>query len=180
MLDVMSGLKDRLRENAVTMGLAGFAFVLLPLSVVAWNGGGSLEMRVQQWNALRQSIQSEDPAREAIDDADADSKLIENFLLPADGRAGAARARYGRWRSDREWWTVNVHLRSIDPDATGDRAQVVHEFEMKLLRDGRELERRRVEHIDQWERIERVWYLRDDAERVIEVLPPRKVDFITP
>ena len=180
MLEVMSGLKAWLRTNAITIGLCAFAFVVLPFAVVAWNGGGSLEMRVQQWNALRQSIQSGDPAREAIDDEDADSKLIENFLLPTDGRADAARARYQQWRHDRDWWTVNVHLRSIDPDATGKRAQVVHEFEMKLLRDGRELERRRVEHVDQWERVGRVWYLSDDAERVLEVGPPREVVFITP
>ena len=51
---------------------------------------------------------------------------------------------------------------------------------MKLLRDGRELERRRVEHVDQWERVGRVWYLSDDAERVLEVGPPREVVFITP
>jgi len=180
MLEAMSGLSAWLRTNAATMGLSTFAFVVLPLAVVAWNGGGSLEMRIQQWNALRQSIQSEDPAREAIDDADADSKLIENFLLPAEGRSDEARARYRQWRRDREWWTVNVHLRSIDPDSTGDRAQVVHEFEMKLLQGGRELERRRVEHVDQWERVGRVWYLSDDAERVLEVLPPREVVFITP
>ena len=108
MLAAMSGLKAWLRANSVTIGLSGFAFVILPLAVVAWNGGGSLEMRIQQWNALRQSIQSADPAREAIDDPDADSKLIENFLLPTAGRSDAARARYRQWRRDRDWWTINL------------------------------------------------------------------------
>jgi hypothetical protein len=180
MLAAMSGLKAWLRANSVTIGLSGFAFVILPLAVVAWNGGGSLPMRIQQWNALRQSIQSVDPAREAIDDPDIDSKLIENFLLPAAGRSDAARARYRQWRRDRDWWTVNVHLRSITPDATGERARVVHEFEIKLLRDGRELERRRVEHVDDWERVGRVWYLNSDSERVLESRPPPELGFYTP
>jgi hypothetical protein len=180
MLADMSGLKARLHANAVAIGTCCFAFIVLPLAVVAWNGGGSLEMRIQQWNALQQSIQSGDPAREAIDDPEADSKLIANFLPPAAGRDEAARERYRRWRRDRDWWTVNVHLRSIERDEADTTARVVHEFEMKLLRDGRELERRRVEHVDEWRRVGRVWYLSGDSKRVLEVLPPREVGFITP
>jgi hypothetical protein len=180
MLKAMSAVLSAAREHAGAIAFFVLAFVVLPLAVVSWKGGGTLEMRFQQWNALRQSIQSRDPAREAIDDPDADTALIESFLFPSDERRVLARARYEQWRADRDWWTMNAHLRSVEKDESGTSAIVKHEFEMKLLRDGVELERRILLRSETWGKKDGVWYLRGTEEQVLEVLEPRPVDFLFP
>jgi len=180
MLEAMSAVLAVVRERAGAIAFFVLAFLVVPLAVVSWRGGGTLEMRFQQWNALRQSIQSGDPAREAIDDPEADKALIESFLFPSEERTALAEARYEQWRANRDWWTMDVHLRSVEYDATRALAAVTQEFEMKLLRDGLELERRRVARIETWEKMDRVWYLRRTEERVLEVLDPRPTDFLIP
>ena len=75
---------------------------------------------------------------------------------------------------------MNAHLRSVEKDESGTSAIVTHEFEMKLLREGLELERRRVLRSETWEKADGVWYLRRSEEQVLEVLEPRPVDFLTP
>lgn len=180
MLKAMSAALALAREHAGATAFFVLAFVVLPLAVVSWKGGGTLESRFQQWNALRQSIQSRDPAREAIDDADADTALIESFLFPSAERHSLARARYEQWRANRDWWTMNAHLQSVEKDESGTSAIVTHEFEMKLLRDGQELERRRILRRETWEKTDGVWYLRRTEGQVLEVLEPRPVDFLMP
>ena len=176
----MSAVLAAAREHAGAIAFFVLAFVALPLAVVSWKGGGTLEMRFQQWNALRQSIQSRDPAREAIDDPGADTVLIESFLFPSDERRSLARARYEQWRANRDWWTMNAHLRSVEKDESGTSAIVTHEFEMKLIREDLELERRRVLRSETWEKADGVWYLRGTEEQVLEVLEPRPVEFLLP
>jgi hypothetical protein len=73
-----------------------------------------------------------------------------------------------------------VVLQSVEKDESGTSAIVTHEFEMKLLRDVEELERRRVERSEAWEKMDRVWYLRRTDERVAEVLEPWPRGFLTP
>ena len=180
MLGSMLAMPAAVRRHAPVVAFFFFGFVVLPLAVVVWRGGGTIELRIQHWNALRQSIQSSDPAREAIDDPDADAALIAGFLFPAAGRDERARSLYREWRANRDWWTVDVHLRSIDEDDAGTVATVTHEFEMKLLRDRVELERRLVARIDTWEKSGGVWYLRENEERVIEVFEPRETGFMKP
>jgi hypothetical protein len=180
MLAAMSAVLAAAREHVGALAFFVLAFFVLPLAVVSWRGGGTLETRFQQWNALRQSIQSGDPAREAIDDPDADTAMIEGFLFPSEERRALARARYEQWRANRDWWTMDVHLRSVEADASGSSATVEQEFELKLLRDGVEYERRRVLRSETWEKQDRVWYLRRTEERVLEVLEPRPLDFIEP
>jgi hypothetical protein len=180
MLATMSAVLAATRKHVGAIAFFVLAFVALPLAVVAWRGGGTLEIRMQQWNALRQSVQSGDPAREAIDDPEADTALIENFLFPSPTRRALASARYEQWRSNRDWWTMDVHLLSVEPDAAGTTAVVTHEFEMKLLRGGLEIERRRVERRETWEKLGGVWYLHGTDERVVEVLEPRASDFLIP
>ena len=180
MLEAMSAALASAREHAAATAFFVLAFVVVPLAVVAWKGGGTLEMRFQQWNALRQSIQSNDPAREAIDDPDADIALIESFLFPTDERHALAGACYEKWRADRDWWTMDAHLKSVEKNQSGTSAIVTHEFELKLLREGLELERRRISRRETWEKKDGVWYLRGTEEQVLEVLPPRPVDFLLP
>jgi len=180
MLESMLAMPGVARRRALVFALLFFGFVVLPLGVVAWRGGGNLELRIQQWNALRQSIQSRDPAREAIDDPDADSALIAGFLFPSAGRDERARSLYREWRASRDWWTVDVHLRSIDEDASGAAATVTHEYEMKHLRDGVELERQLVARIDSWEKSGGVWYLQRSEERLVESLAPSETGFLEP
>jgi hypothetical protein len=176
----MSAVLAAMRRHVGAIAFFVLAFAVLPLAMVSWRGGGTLEIRMQQWNSLRQSIQSVDPAREAIDDPEADTALIENFLFPSPHRRALASARYEKWRANRDWWTVDVHLLSVEPDAAGTNAVVTHEFEMKLLRSRVELDRRRVERRETWEKLDGVWYLHGTDERVVEVLGPRVVDFLEP
>jgi hypothetical protein len=180
MIKAMSAVLVAAREHAGAIAFFVLAFVVLPLAVVSWKGGGTLEMRFQQWNALRRSIQSRDPAREAIDDSDADTALIESFLFPFDDRRSLARATYEEWRANRDWWTIDAHLRSVEKDESGTSAIVTHELEMKLLLDGVELERRRLLRSENWEKTGGVWYLRRTGEQVLEVLEPRPTDFLLP
>jgi hypothetical protein len=180
MLKTMSAVLAAAREHAGAIAFFVLAFVVLPLAVVSWKGGGTLEMRFQQWNALRQSIQSRDPAREAIDDPDADTAIIESFLFPSEERHSLARARYEQWRANRDWWTMDVHLKSVEKDESGTSAIVKHEFEMKLIREDLELERRRVLRSETWERADGVWYLRRTEEELLEILEQRPVDFLFP
>ena len=119
-------------------------------------------------------------AREAIDDPDADTALIESFLFPSDERHSHARGLYKRWRANRDWWTVDAQLRSIKRDESGTSAIVAHELEMKLLRWGGERKRRRVLRSESWEKADGVWYLHGTKERVLEVLAPRPLGFIEP
>lgn len=180
MLEAMSAVLASAREHAGATAFFVLAFVVVPLAVISWRGGGTLEMRFQQWNALRQSIQSRDRAREAIDDPDADIALIESFLFPSGDRHALARASYEQWRANRDWWTMDVHLKSVEKDESGTSAIVTHEIEMKLLREGVELERRRISRSETWEKKDGVWYLRRTGEEVLEVLGPRPVDFLLP
>jgi hypothetical protein len=180
MLEAMSAALASARRHAGVTAFFVLAFVVVPLVVVSWKGGGTLETRFQQWNALRQSIQSRDLAREAIDDPEADTALIESFLFPSDERHSLARALYEQWRANRDWWTIDTHLKSVERDENGTSAIVAHEFEMKLLRDNVELERRRLLRSETWEKADGVWYLRETEEQVLEVLEPRPVGFLLP
>lgn len=176
----MSAALASARRHAGTLAFFAVGFVVLPLSVVSWRGGGNLETRFQQWNQLHQSIQSRDWAREAIDDAEADTTLIESFLLPSDGRRARARAFYEKWRANRDWWTTESHVDSIERNARGTSAVVTHEVELKLWRAGRERKRHKVRRRESWEKADGVWYLRDTRDRVLEVLAPRRLGFLKP
>lgn len=176
----MLAMPTALRRFAPGFALGFLGFVVLPLAVVGWRGGGTIEVRIQQWNALRQSIQSGDPAREAIDDPDADSTLIAGFLFPDDGRDERARSLYEEWRSKRDWWTMDVHLRSIDANDADTISTVTHDFEIRHLRDGVELDRQLVARIDTWEKSDGIWYLRRSEEHLVETLDPSRADFIEP
>jgi len=75
---------------------------------------------------------------------------------------------------------MDVHLKSVEKDESGTSAIVTHEFEMKLLREGLELQRRRISRSETWEKMDGVWYLRRTQEQLLEVLEPRPVDFLVP
>jgi hypothetical protein len=170
----------RLRSPALLIAFFLGAFVVVPLAVVSRCGGGNLDSRFQQWSALRQSIQSEDPTREIIDDPQADTELIASYLWPAPDRAARARSYYEQWRANRTWWTVEMHLRGVDYAQDRTRAAVTYEIEIKHLEDKRETERRRTSRLEQWERRDGVWYLRESEDSVLEVLEPRPRGFLLP
>ena len=179
MLGSMSAL-GWVRGNAGTIAFFTVAFVVAPLVMVAWKGGGRLESRYQQWNALRQSIQSADPAREAIDDPVADTALIESFLIPAPDRQAQARAYYEDWRGNRHWWTMGIELVSVEYDETEGSATVIHELLMRVVRESVETERQKRARIETWEKEAGIWYLQISEDRLLEDLPIPSAKFIEP
>ena len=156
---------------AATFFLA--AFVAVPLAVLAARGGENLHSRMQRYRALRVSIQSDDPGRLAIADAQADLEILEALLVPQPGRRLHARALYDAWQRERGW-KIYEHVDEPVELVEGGTAATSR----YLLKASRELDRLHWECEDRWKRVGGVWYLDRHRETRVasrRITPPGPV-----
>jgi hypothetical protein len=157
------------------IGLAVFfavAFVALPVWLVALRGGANLHNRAQRIWALQISIQSDDPGRLAIEDADADLAILEELLAPSPRRRERARKMYDSWHERRGWRIYEIDAPRVEVDPAGDSAVVRF-----VLKQSRKRERVRWACRDEWTRHDGVWYLSRRRKALIDT---RSVDAPAP
>ncbi len=142
------------RQKAGTFAFFAVAFVVVPLLVTKWKAGGNLHSRVHRLWALHMSIQSGDPGRRAIEDAEADIAILEELLLPSPQRSARAREFYQRWRQWKGWPVVEIEEPEIDLDPSGSSATARYVFKMR-----QPYKRREVAYVDTWRNLDGVWYL---------------------
>ncbi len=90
-------------ESNKTFFLFSVAFVAILFVIVAVKGGDHFYSRVQRLDTIRISIQSDDPARELMDEPQKEIALIETFLLPSPDRRKRAEEMYTAWRTNKDW-----------------------------------------------------------------------------
>lgn len=149
------------RPRVRTAHVAAFslvAFVAVPLLLVAFFGDSNLHSRMEQWYALHISLQSVDPGRIAIDDPEADTKLIASYLEPGPGRLDRAKEFHDMWRNDRDWAIRDGDLKKFEIDQNGQQAEIVLDLVMDTANETsttyREVRERSI-----WTKIDGAWYL---------------------
>lgn len=143
-------------ERALPFLLYTAVFVVVLLLAVWLRGGSSFFGRVQRFDALWISIQSEDPARELLDDREKDIALIEGLLSPAPDRHERAVAYYELWRSNKEWKVYLDKPALIDLET---RAKVTRPI--RLEKDGIV---RAFSYDAEWEKLDGVWYQKSEKQ----------------
>lgn len=130
---------------------------------VVFKGGGDIHSYLQRWAALHISIQSNDPGRIAIEDRDADVRILSEFIIRDGNEVESAERYYDQWREGREWAIFEYELDDIDMDPSGDSAVVKQTLKMRyapLHADPMALRLERTEEQrSTWNRIDGRWYL---------------------
>ncbi len=161
--------RDAMRLPVLFLG----AFVLLPVVMLTARGGGNLHSRMQRYRALRVSIQSDDPGRLAIADAEADLAILEALFPPAPGRRVRARALYDSWQRERDWKIYEYVDQPLEVAEGGEAATARY-----VLKASRDLDRLHFECEDVWARRGGVWYLDRHRETRVasrRIRPPSPV-----
>jgi hypothetical protein len=148
------------RQKVGSFAFFALAFVVVPLFVAKWKAGGNLHSRVHRLWALHISIQSGDPGRLAIEDAEADIAILEELLLPSPRRTARAREFYQHWRQRKDWPVVEIDEPEIQLDPSGCSATARYVLKMR-----QPYKRREVAYVDTWRKLDGVWYLARRRER---------------
>ena len=148
------------------------AFIVLPLLKVTLFGGSNIHSRIARWNALRISIQSVDPGRIAVDDRDAEIKLLTDFLYPFDTAPLRASTFYDTWRSQSEW---SIRLAELKPvEFSEDRRTVVSTTFMRMQNV---FEIREFYLTGSWLKHDGIWYLETEKLFLLDAYtsPPQRM-----
>lgn len=151
--------RRRVLPGLIVVGFFIIAFVVLPLLKVTFFGGSNFYSRFGRWGALRISIQSVDPGRIAVDDRDAEIKILTNFLYPFDTATSRASAYYDTWRADSEWSIRGAELKGVEFSEDRQSALATTFVHMQNVFDVREFN-----FITQWRKHDSIWYVETEEE----------------
>lgn len=138
-------------------------FVAILFTIVAFKGGGHFYSRVQRLDTIRISIQSDDPARELMDDPEKEIALIETFLLPSPDRHKRAEEMYTVWRANKDWNVAFGRTNFIESTNTA-----VIERSLQWSRPGT---LRLYGDKSNWQKQDGVWYLTKSDEFLLKEQP---------
>ena len=164
--------KTRDPENNKAFLLFAVAFVAILFAVVTIKGGDHFYSRVQRLDTVRISIQSDDPARELMDEPEKEIVLIETFLLPSPDRRKRAEEMYTTWRANKDWSVAFGKTNFIESTNTA-----IVERSLQWTRPGT---LRLYGEKSNWQKQDGIWYLAKSEEFLLKEEPDNPNDPILP
>ncbi len=146
----------RLTRKVVIFGLV--FYVIVPFILACLYATSNFYTRMEQWYAFNISLQSIDPTRIAIDDPEADIKILESLMAPKLRETGFAKDLHTRWREDKLWAIRDGDVE--DFHISRDKADVVMLFHTDMA-TGEGMHYRDVREHTFWEKIDGSWCLSD-------------------
>ncbi|MCC6152157.1 MAG: hypothetical protein IT367_00250 [Candidatus Hydrogenedentes bacterium] len=143
--------------------LFAVVFVAILFVIVAMKGGDHFYSRVQRLDTIRISIQSDDPARELMDDPEKEIALIETFLLPSPDRRKRAEEMYTAWRANKDWSVAFGKTNFIEAQNTA-----IVERSLQWTRPGT---LRLYGEKSNWQKQDGIWYLVKSEEFLLKEEP---------